>query len=168
SCIAIGWLGWGLQIGKDITNFVIVPPSEDAVRTFSQGENVTIGGAVNTTAGPIGMGGSVESALATTTTPMFSYSKSKNWPTPSSLSAGLSLEGTVLIERKDAVRDFYELCLRGSAGGSVEIIEAAEGLDESGLPQEAYVRLRVDSTALNLTAMEDNIPSAVFLDGYEY
>ncbi|KAJ6452537.1 DUF500-domain-containing protein [Mycena vitilis] len=145
SCIATGGLGWGLQIGADITDFVIVLRSEDAVRAFSQGGNVTIGGAVSASAGPIGTGGSVESALATTPTPMFSYSKSKG------LFAGLSLEGTVLIERKDANRDFYgsPVPARDILGGRVpppevasrlyEIIEAAEGLDETGLPQEAYV-----------------------------
>ncbi|KAJ7029290.1 hypothetical protein C8F04DRAFT_1117212 [Mycena alexandri] len=145
SCIATGGLGWGLQIGADITDFVIVLRSEDAVRAFSQGGNVTIGGAVSATAGPIGTGGSVESAIATTPTPMFSYSKSKG------LFAGMSLEGTVLIERKDANRDFYgsPVPARDILGGRVpppevasrlyEIIEAAEGLDETGLPQEAYV-----------------------------
>lgn len=67
------------------------------------------------------------------------------------LFAGLTLEGTVLIERKDANRDFYgsPVPARDILGGRVpppevasrlyEIIEAAEGLDESGLPEEAYV-----------------------------
>ncbi|KAJ7147178.1 hypothetical protein C8R43DRAFT_1012197 [Mycena crocata] len=144
SCIATGGLGWGLQIGADITDFVIVLNNEDAVRAFSMGQNVTIGGSLSATAGPIGTGGSIESALAHPT-PMFSYSKSKG------LFAGLSLEGTALIERKDANRDFYgsPVPARDILGGRVpppevasrlyEIIEAAEGLDESGLPEEAYV-----------------------------
>ena len=67
------------------------------------------------------------------------------------LFAGLSLEGTVLIERKDANRDFYgsPVPAKDILGGRVpppevasrlyEIIEAAEGLDETGLPEEAYV-----------------------------
>ncbi|KAJ7079767.1 hypothetical protein B0H15DRAFT_495247 [Mycena belliarum] len=144
SCIATGGLGWGLQIGADVTDFVIVLNNEDAVRAFSLGGNLTIGGNVSATAGPIGTGGSVEAALAHPT-PMFSYSKSKG------LFAGMSLEGTVLIERKDANRDFYgsPVPARDILGGRVpppevasrlyEIIEAAEGLDESGLPEEAYV-----------------------------
>ena len=61
------------------------------------------------------------------------------------------MEGTALIERKDANRDFYgsSIPARSILGGQVpppevasrlyEIIEAAEGLDESGLPEEAYV-----------------------------
>ncbi|KAI5116584.1 hypothetical protein M0805_009227 [Coniferiporia weirii] len=144
SCIATGGVGWGLQVGADITDFVVVLNSEDAVRAFSMGGNVTIGGNISAAAGPIGTGGSVQASLAHPA-PMFSYSKSKG------LFAGLSLEGTVLIERKDANRDFYgsSIPARDILGGRVpppeiasrlyEIIEAAEGLDETGLPGEAYV-----------------------------
>ena len=76
SCIATGGVGWGLQIGADITDFVIVLNSEDAVRAFSMGGNVTIGGNISASAGPIGTGGSVQASLAHPA-PMFSYSKSK-------------------------------------------------------------------------------------------
>ena len=76
SCIATGGVGWGLQIGVDITDLVIVLNSEDAVRAFSLGGNVTIGGNISATAGPIGTGGSVQASLAHPA-PMFSYSKSK-------------------------------------------------------------------------------------------
>jgi len=105
---------------------------------------MTIGGNISASAGPIGTGGSVQASLAHPA-PMFSYSKSKG------LFAGLSLEGTALIERKDANREFYgsPVSVRDILGGQVpppevasrlyEIIEAAEGLDESGLPEAAYV-----------------------------
>ncbi|KAJ1309755.1 hypothetical protein OPQ81_006520 [Rhizoctonia solani] len=144
SCIGTAGVGWGLQIGADITDFVIVLNSEEAVRAFSMGGNVTIGGNISASAGPIGTGGAVQASLASPA-PMFSYSKSKG------LFAGLSLEGTVLIERKDANRDFYgsdvpaKDILSGRvpppevAGKMYEVIEAAEGLDESGLPASAYV-----------------------------
>jgi hypothetical protein len=57
----------------------------------------------------------------------------------------------VLIERRDANRDFYgsPVPAKDILGGQVpppevasklyEIIEAAEGLDETGLPESAYV-----------------------------
>ncbi|KAH7340893.1 DUF500-domain-containing protein [Rhizoctonia solani] len=144
SCIGTAGVGWGLQIGADITDFVIVLNSEEAVRAFSMGGNVTVGGNISASAGPIGTGGAVQASLASPA-PMFSYSKSKG------LFAGLSLEGTVLIERKDANRDFYgsdvpaKDILSGRvpppevAGKMYEVIEAAEGLDESGLPASSYV-----------------------------
>ena len=71
--------------------------------------------------------------------------------THAGLFAGLSLEGTVLIERKDANKDFYGSAVpaRDILSGRVpppevasklyEAIEAAEGIDESGLPESAYV-----------------------------
>jgi len=144
SCIATGGLGWGLQIGADITDFVVVLNSEDAVKAFSLGGNVTIGGNISATAGPVGTGGSVQASLAHPA-PMFSYSKSKG------LFAGVSLEGTALIERKDTNREFYgsPVPAKDILGGRVpppevasrlyEIIEAAEGLDESGLPEQSFV-----------------------------
>ena len=67
------------------------------------------------------------------------------------LFAGLSLEGTVLIERKDANKDFYGSAVpaRDILSGRVpppevasrlyEVIENAEGIDETGLPESAYV-----------------------------
>ncbi|GBE83082.1 DUF500-domain-containing protein [Sparassis latifolia] len=144
SCIATGGVGWGLQIGADLTEFVIVLNSDDAVRAFSMGGNLTIGGNISAAAGPIGTGGSIQASLAHPA-PMFSYSKSKG------LFAGLSLEGTALIERKDANRDFYgsPVPARDILSGHVpppevasklyEVIEAAEGVDEAGLPETAYV-----------------------------
>ena len=63
----------------------------------------------------------------------------------------MSLEGTALVERKDANRDFYgsPVPARDILSGRVpppevasklyEVIEAAEGIDESGLPDSAYV-----------------------------
>lgn len=76
SCIGTAGIGWGLQIGADITDFVVVLNSEDAVRAFSMGGNVTVGGNISAAAGPIGTGGSVQASLASPA-PMFSYSKSK-------------------------------------------------------------------------------------------
>jgi hypothetical protein len=66
--------------------------SQDAVEAFAKGGNVTIGGALAAAAGPIGVGGAVNTAILKPA-PMFTYSKSKG------LFAGVSLEGTILIER---------------------------------------------------------------------
>lgn len=60
SCIATAGVGWGLQIGAggseasrssvsisslpDLTEVVIVLNSDDAVKAFSRGGNVTVGG----------------------------------------------------------------------------------------------------------------------------
>ncbi|WVF68756.1 hypothetical protein IAT40_003528 [Kwoniella sp. CBS 6097] len=144
SCIATAGVGWGLQIGADLTEVVIVLNSDEAVKAFSRGGNVTVGGGISAAAGPIGTGGQVSASLANPA-PMFSYSRSKG------LFAGLTLDGTILVERKDANRDFYGSSVSSTdiltgrvpapeiASEMYDIIEAAEGLDETGLPAEAYV-----------------------------
>jgi len=144
SCIATAGVGWGLQIGADMTEVVIVLNSDEAVKAFSRGGNVTLGGGISAAAGPIGTGGSLSASLANPA-PMFSYSRSKG------LFAGLSLDGTILVERKDANREFYGSSVSSTdiltgrvpppeiASAMYDCIEAAEGLDESGLPAEAYV-----------------------------
>lgn len=83
SCIGTAGVGWGLQIGADITDFVIVLNNDEAVRAFSLGGNVTVGGNVSATAGPIGTGAGVQTSLAQPA-PMFSYSKSKGACSPRS------------------------------------------------------------------------------------
>ncbi|KAK4698491.1 SH3 domain-containing YSC84-like protein 1, partial [Phenoliferia sp. Uapishka_3] len=143
SCIATGGVGFGLQIGADLSEFVVVLNDHDAVAAFAKGGNVTIGGALAAAAGPIGVGGAVNTSLLHPA-PMFTYSKSKG------LFAGVSLEGTALIERKDANEAFYGQAIPAidlltgkvpppeAASALYEAIEAAEGVDESGLPDQAY------------------------------
>lgn len=91
------------------------------------------------------------------------------------LFAGVSLEGTVLIERKDANRDFYgsPVPAKDILGGRVpppevasrlyEIIEAAEGLDETGLPDQGYVPAPA-SGHMNLT----NNQTVFDVDGHHW
>lgn len=144
SCIGTGGVGFGLQIGADLSEFVVVLNSEEAVKAFSNKGNMTIGGNLSASAGPIGTGGSVNSALVNPT-PMFTYSKSKG------LYAGVSLEGTGLIERSETNAAFYgaKIPAKDLLAGKVpppeaasqlyDIIEAAEALDESNVPQQSYV-----------------------------
>jgi len=66
--------------------------NDEAVRAFAKGGNVTIGGALSASVGPVGTGGEL-SAMLSSPAPLFTYSKSKG------LYAGVSLEGTALLER---------------------------------------------------------------------
>lgn len=63
SCIATGGMGFGLQIGADISDFVVVMNSEDAVRSFAQAGNLTIGGNLSAAVGPIGVGAGAQAAV---------------------------------------------------------------------------------------------------------
>jgi SH3 domain-containing YSC84-like protein 1 len=73
-----------------------------AVKAFQQLGSVTLGGNLSIAAGPIGRNAEASGAANfKTVAPIFSYSKTKG------LFAGVSLEGSVLIERRDANRKFY-------------------------------------------------------------
>jgi lipid-binding SYLF domain-containing protein len=57
--------------------------SDEAVKAFSRGGNVTIGGSISAAAGPIGTGGQVAASMVNPA-PIFSYSRSKGeWALPS-------------------------------------------------------------------------------------
>ncbi|KAK0551750.1 hypothetical protein OC846_001954 [Tilletia horrida] len=144
SCLATGGVGLGLQIGADLSEFVVVMNSEEAVRSFALTGNMTVGGSLSATAGPIGTGGAVQTAIAHPA-PMFSYSRSKG------LFAGVSLEGTVLIERKNTNKEFYGQAIPAfdlltgkvpapeAASPIYEVVEAAESIDETGIAEQAYI-----------------------------
>ena len=73
-----------------------------AVRAFSQAASVTLGGNVSIAAGPVGRNAEASGAASMKgVAGVFSYSKTKG------LFAGVSLEGSVLIERRDANERLY-------------------------------------------------------------
>jgi len=98
SFMGTGGAGWGLQIGAEVTDFVIVLNNRDAVRAFSRGGNITIGADVSAAAGPVGR--TAEGAV-TPTAAVYTYSRSKG------LFAGVSLEGAVIGTRKEANARYY-------------------------------------------------------------
>src|SRR5207247_7882987 len=98
SFIGTGGAGWGLQIGAQVTDFVIVLNNESAVRAFSRGGNVTIGADVSAAAGPVGR--TAEGAVAPTAA-VYTYSRSKG------LFAGVSLEGAVIGTQRDSNSRYY-------------------------------------------------------------
>ncbi|KAF9314928.1 hypothetical protein BG003_003658 [Podila horticola] len=102
SAIGTGGMGFGGQIGAEITDFVIVLNNRAAVKSFSQGGNITLGGNLSVAAGPIGRTAEAgASATVGSIAAIYSYSKSKG------LFAGVSIEGSIIVERKDANEAFY-------------------------------------------------------------
>jgi lipid-binding SYLF domain-containing protein len=98
SFIATGGGGWGLQIGAQVTDFVIVLNSDKAVQAFSRGGNVTIGADLSAAAGPVGR--TAAGALAPTAA-VYTYSKSKG------LFVGVSLEGAVIGTQRQSNFQYY-------------------------------------------------------------
>ncbi|KAJ1998122.1 hypothetical protein H4R26_005576, partial [Coemansia thaxteri] len=92
--------GVGGQIGAEVTDFVMVLTTDSAVKAFTHGGNVTLGTNLTVAAGPFGRSAEASGAVINLA-PVLSYSKSKG------LFAGVSLEGSVIIERKDANAAMY-------------------------------------------------------------
>jgi SH3 domain-containing YSC84-like protein 1 len=102
SAIATVGGGFGGQIGFELTDFVFILNDMAAVRAFSQAASVTLGGNVSIAAGPVGRNAEAAGAASMKgVAGVFSYSKTKG------LFAGVSLEGSVLIERRDANEKLY-------------------------------------------------------------
>ncbi|KAI8366780.1 uncharacterized protein BYT42DRAFT_587856 [Radiomyces spectabilis] len=102
SAIGTGGIGAGGQIGAELTDFVLVLNTKQAVKTFSQFGNVTLGGNVSVAAGPIGRNAEASgSASLKHIAAIYSYSKTRG------LFAGVSLEGSVVVTRGDANEKFY-------------------------------------------------------------
>ena len=98
SAIGTGGVGFGLQIGAEVTEFVMILNTDAAVDAFSRDVNVTLGGDISVAAGPIGRTASVG---ITPVAAIYTYSRSQG------LFAGVSLEGTVIGTRNDTNAEYY-------------------------------------------------------------
>jgi lipid-binding SYLF domain-containing protein len=98
SAIATGGAGFGLQIGAQVTEFVIVLNTPAAVDAFARGANVSLGADLSVAAGPVGRSAA---AGVMPLAAVYTYSRSQG------LFAGVSLEGTVIAARDDENRSYY-------------------------------------------------------------
>jgi lipid-binding SYLF domain-containing protein len=102
TAIMTGGAGFGGQIGFELTDFVFILNDANAVKTFAQSGSITLGGNVSIAAGPVGRNAEAAGAASLKSVAgIFSYSKTKG------LFAGVSLEGSAIIERKDANERLY-------------------------------------------------------------
>ncbi len=85
-----------------MTDFVFILNDASAVKTFSQQGSITLGGNVSIAAGPIGRNAEAAGAASLKSIAgIFSYSRTKG------LFAGVSLEGSAIVERRDANEKLY-------------------------------------------------------------
>ena len=80
-----------------VTDFVIILNSRSAVEAFSKGGNLTLGGNFSIAAGPLGRNLEADVAVRSPAA-IYTYSKTKG------IFAGISVEGSAIVERKDANR----------------------------------------------------------------
>lgn len=92
--------GVGFLIGVDIYDCVLVLNTDRAVQAFSKWR-CTLGGEISAVAGPVGMGGIVDTEVHKRQSPVFTYLKSRGFY------AAVQMDGTVIIERSDENERFY-------------------------------------------------------------
>ncbi|KAI5970430.1 hypothetical protein CANMA_000481 [Candida margitis] len=125
SAIVTAGAGAGGMIGAELTDFVFVLNTKAAVDTFAQLGSVTLGTNVSVAAGPLGRSAEAAgTASLSSVSAVFAYSKTKG------LYAGISLEGSVLMERREANRKFYgsNCKARNILAGQVDTPPACDSL----------------------------------------
>ena len=98
SAIGSGGIGVGFQAGVQVSEYVIILNTPEAVNAFSKGGNVTLGGNLSAAIGPIGR--SAEAGVAPQAA-IYTYSRNQG------IFAGVSLEGTVIGTRYEANEEYY-------------------------------------------------------------
>jgi lipid-binding SYLF domain-containing protein len=98
SGIGTGGAGFGLQVGAQVTEFVLVLNTPEAVDAFARGANVSLGADISVAAGPVGRDAA---ASVMPVAAVYTYSRAQG------LFAGVSLQGTVIATRDDANKEYY-------------------------------------------------------------
>ncbi|KAH9932224.1 uncharacterized protein B0H18DRAFT_1115914 [Fomitopsis serialis] len=103
SAIGSAGLGVGGQAGAEMTDFLVVLNSRSAVRTFMSAGSLTLGGNMSIAVGPLGRNGEAIGSVNSSgkMAAMYSYSKTRG------LFGGVSIEGSVIVERQDANAQAY-------------------------------------------------------------
>jgi len=106
--MGIAGASFGLQIGASQTALVLVITNEAGLRAFTGGNSFTLGGDVSIAAGPVG-----RDAKAATdgraAAAIYSYSMSKG------LFAGLSIDGSIINQNRDASEAYWGAPLTAKA-----------------------------------------------------
>lgn len=100
SGIMLHTAGLGFLVGVDIYDCVVVINTEKALQAFTK-IRCTLGGEISAVAGPVGIGGVLETEIHKRQAPVWNYLKSRG------LYVGVQVDGTVIIERTDENERFY-------------------------------------------------------------
>ena len=168
SGIMLHTAGLGFLIGVDIYDCVVVINSEKALQAFTK-LRCTLGGEISAVAGPVGVGGVLETEIHKRQAPIWTYLKSRGFY------AGVQVDGTVVIERTDENERFYgeRIGVSDILAGKVRhppyelktlfaTLKAAQGdndVDEAALPVAEPTpgdMEIVDSTGFGLPPPEDD------------
>ncbi|KAH7279896.1 hypothetical protein KP509_37G042800 [Ceratopteris richardii] len=95
-------LGWGLQVGGEIVDFIIILRSTKAVKAFSSRVHISVGAGVSASMGPLGRLAEADIRVGEKgTATCYTYSCSQG------AFVGASFEGNVVMPREEANKCFY-------------------------------------------------------------
>lgn len=157
SAIGTAGMGFGGQAGAEMTEFLIVLNSQSALKSFMSAGSLTIGGNLSVAVGPLGRNAEATGSLNTKgkLAAMYSYSKTKG------LFGGISVEGSVILERQDANCIAYEddhITSKKLLMGVVPVPPWASGLVEA-----------LDRAAGNIKGwVEEERPRSTSIDEYAF
>mmetsp|Transcript_1929 Transcript_1929/g.2677 ORF Transcript_1929/g.2677 Transcript_1929/m.2677 type:complete len:509 (+) Transcript_1929:71-1597(+) len=122
-------LGWGAQIGGDITHYLVVLTTKEAVNAFCVPSSITLGGEIGVAVGPLGRGATSHISSSSISQPAYAYAHSHG------LFVGISLEGSILKARHDVNTKFY--------GRSVEVQEILSYMNAPNAAKPLYDALKL-------------------------
>ena len=126
SAIASVGCTWGFLVGADVTDYVIILNTADAVDAFSGAGQVSIGAGIDVAVGPLGREISGSFNVGTEGyAPAYSYSHSRG------IYVGVGLEGTLILARSSVNFNFYGRQIEPKdilSGGIVSAPRAAQPL----------------------------------------
>lgn len=100
-------IGMGFLAGVDVYDCVVVINTYEALEAF-KAVRCTLGGEVAASAGPLGVGGNLETEVHKRQSPVWTYIKGRGFY------AGVQIEGTIVVERSDENERFYRQRLPAS------------------------------------------------------
>jgi lipid-binding SYLF domain-containing protein len=102
SAVQISGVGWGMQVGAELTSVMLILTSESAVNAFKSKAQISVGAEFGVSVGPIGRSLATDvSAGNKGAAHALSYAQSKG------LFVGVSLEASGIAARPDVNRAFY-------------------------------------------------------------
>jgi lipid-binding SYLF domain-containing protein/5-methylcytosine-specific restriction endonuclease McrA len=125
TAIASAGCTWGFLAGADVTDYVIILTTADAVEAFSGSGQLSIGAGIDVAVGPLGREISGSFNIGTEGfAPAYSYSHSRG------IYAGVGLEGTLILARSSVNFNFYgrDLSPKEILSGAVPAPRAAQPL----------------------------------------
>lgn len=99
--LKIGGVGFGLQLGAEAVDLVLVVMNPQAADLFRKGGRLELGGEASASAGPVGRTAAAETDLPTLRSKILSYSRSRG------LFAGLEIKGSVITRDDKLNRAVY-------------------------------------------------------------